>query len=72
MKTFAFIFARGSSKGVPGKNLRNLVDKPLIGHALSIANQTQEIERTFVSTDSDKIATVAVSYGATVIQRPAE
>lgn len=72
MKTFAFVFARGGSKGVPGKNIRQLVDKPLIGHALSIASQTLEIERIFVSTDSADIASVAESYGATVIERPAE
>lgn len=70
MKTFAFVFARGGSKGVPGKNIRQLVDKPLLGHALSIASQTKEIERIFVSTDSDDIANIAESYGATVIERP--
>lgn len=72
MKTFAFVFARGGSKGVPGKNIRQLVDKPLLGHALSISSQALEIERSFVSTDSAEIASVAESYGATVIERPAE
>lgn len=72
MKTFAFVFARGGSKGVARKNIRQLVDKPLLGHALSIASQTLEIERSFVSTDSAAIAVVAESYGATVIERPAE
>ena len=72
MKTFAFVFARGGSKGVPGKNIRQLVDKPLIGHALRIASQTREIEQSFVSTDSSEVARVAGSYGATVIQRPAQ
>jgi CMP-N-acetylneuraminic acid synthetase len=70
VKTFAFVFARGGSKGVPGKNIRKLVDKPLLGHALSIASQAREIERSFVSTDSVEIASVAESYGATVIKRP--
>ena len=55
---------------MPGKNIRQLVDKPLIGHALSIASQTVEIGRSFVSTDSAEIASVADSYGATVIERP--
>lgn len=72
MKTFAFVFARGGSKGVPGKNIRQLVDRPLIGHALSIASQTLDIERSFVSTDSAEIANIAESYGATVIERPVE
>ena len=72
MKTFAFVFARSGSKGVPGKNIRQLGNKPLLGYALSIASQTPEIERSFVSTDSAEIASVAESYGATVIERPAE
>ena len=72
MKTFAFVFARGGSKGVPGKNIRQLLDKPLIGHTLHTASQTPEIERSFVSTDSAEIAGVATSYGATVIERPVE
>lgn len=71
MKTFAFVFARGGSKGVPGKNIRQLVDKPLLGHALTIASQSPEIERSFVSTDAPEIASVAESFGATVITRPA-
>lgn len=72
MKTFAFVFARGGSKEVPGKNIRTLVDKPLLGHALSIASQTLEIERSFVSTDCAVIASVAKSYCATIINRPVE
>jgi N-acylneuraminate cytidylyltransferase len=72
MKTFAFVFARGGSKGVPGKNIRQLADKPLLGHALSIADQIPEIARTFVSTDAPEIASVAEGFGATVIRRPAE
>jgi N-acylneuraminate cytidylyltransferase len=72
VKTFAFVFARGGSKGVPKKNIRQLVDKPLLGHALSIASQTPEIEQSFVSSDSADIASVAESYGAIVIERPAE
>ena len=34
MKTFAFIFARGDSKGIPGKNIRNLARKPLLAYSL--------------------------------------
>ncbi|KAA6183925.1 acylneuraminate cytidylyltransferase family protein [Thiohalocapsa marina] len=72
MRTFAFVFARGGSKGVPGKNIRPLADKPLLGHALSIAKQIPEIEQRFVSTDAAEIAAVAEDYGATVIMRPSE
>lgn len=72
MKTYAFVFARGGSKGVPGKNIRQLGDIPLLGHSLTIASQTPLVEHTFVSTDSPEIASVAESFGATVIQRPIE
>ena len=72
MKTFAFIFARAGSKGVPGKNIRPLAGKPLLGHALEIAKQVPGIERVFVSTDAEDIAMVAERFNATPILRPAE
>lgn len=72
MKTFVFIFARGGSKGVPGKNIRLLAGKPLIAHALEVANQIPEIEHIFVSTDLDDIANIANQYGAIPILRPSE
>ena len=72
MRTFGFVFARGGSKGVPGKNIRDLAGKPLLAHALHVASQVTEIERVFVSTDSSDIAAVAERFGATSILRPAE
>jgi len=72
MKCFAFVFARGGSKGVPGKNIRHFVDRPLLAHAIGAASKVSEIERTFVSTDSQEIADIAQVFGATVIPRPPE
>jgi N-acylneuraminate cytidylyltransferase len=72
MKTFAFIFARGGSKGVPGKNIRNLGGKPLLAHSIIIAQNIDEISRIFVSTDDLDIAEVGIKYGAEIIERPAE
>jgi N,N'-diacetyl-8-epilegionaminate cytidylyltransferase len=72
MSTFGFVFARGGSKGVPGKNIRDLAGKPLLAHALHVASQVTEIERVFVSTDSSDIAAIAESFGATSILRPTE
>jgi N-acylneuraminate cytidylyltransferase len=72
MRTFGFVFARGGSKGVPGKNIRDLAGKPLLAHSLNVASQVAEIERVFVSTDSSDIAAVAERFGATVILRPPE
>ena len=51
MKTFAFIFARGGSKGVPRKNIRELNNKPLIEYSIEVAKEIDEISYIFVSTD---------------------
>jgi CMP-N-acetylneuraminic acid synthetase len=72
MKTFAFIFARGGSKGVPGKNIRDLGGKPLLAHSIKIAQEINEISRIFVSTDDQEIANVGIEYGAEIIKRPAK
>ena len=72
MKTFAFIFARGGSKDVPGKNIRNLGGKPLLAHSIMIAQNIDEISRIFVSTDDQDIAEVGIKYGAEIIERPVE
>ena len=62
----AFIFARGGSKGLPGKNVRELMGKPLIGWAIDQALAVEQIERVIVSTDCQEIATVAQLFGAQV------
>jgi len=72
MKTFAFIFARGGSKGVPGKNIRNLGGKPLLAHSIDMAKKVNEISRIFVSTDDQEIANIGIEYGAEIINRPAK
>lgn len=73
MKAIAFIFARGGSKGLPGKNIRPLGGKPLIAWSIEQALAIKRIERVIVSTDSEEIAAVALAYGAEVpFIRPAE
>lgn len=72
MKIYAFIFARGGSKGLPGKNIRPLGGVPLLAHSIQTAKRTVGIEKVFVSTDSDDIAKVAIEYDAEVIWRPKE
>lgn len=72
MKNFAFIFARGGSKGLPGKNIMPLVGKPLLLYSIDIALESPSIEKVFVSTDDQVIAEVAKLRGAIVIERPAE
>ena len=70
MRTFAFIFARGGSKGVPGKNIKEICGKPLIAYPIEIAKEIESIEKIFVSTEDDNIATVAKGFGADIIPRP--
>lgn len=71
--TCAFIFARGGSKGVPGKNIRMLAGKPMIAYAIEAAKNSKYISRVVVSTDSEEIASVAREFGADVpFMRPAE
>ncbi len=72
MTSCAFIFARGGSKGLPGKNTKLLLGKPLIQYSIEVALQTPGIDKVFVSTDDSEIAKVAQSNGAIVIDRPAE
>lgn len=73
MKATAFIFARGGSKGLPGKNIRPLAGKPLIAWSIEHAQAVSRIDRVIVSTDSEEIARVARDYGAEVpFARPAE
>jgi len=73
MKAVAFIFARGGSKGLPGKNIRLLGGKPLIAWSIEHALAVKRIVRVIVSTDSEEIAAVARNYGAEVpFIRPAE
>jgi len=66
MSIVAVIFARGGSKGLPGKNLRILGDKPLIAWSIEHAKAVRRIDRVIVSTDSTEIAQVALKYGAEV------
>ncbi len=72
LKTIAFIFARGGSKGLKNKNLLELNNKPLIAHSIDLAKEIKEIEKIFVSTDSFNIKEVAQHFGAEIILRPKE
>lgn len=69
----ALIPARGGSKGLPGKNIRELNGKPLIAYAIDAAKEAKCIDRVVITTDDEKIADVAKKYGAEVpFLRPAE
>ena len=72
-KVLATICARGGSKGMPRKNVMDLMGKPLISYTLDCARQCSAIGHFVVSTDSDEIAEVVESLGVAVpFRRPAD
>jgi CMP-N-acetylneuraminic acid synthetase len=71
-RVVCIIPARAGSKGIPGKNIKLIGGKPLIGWAIDVAKAVPEIDRIIVSTDGEEIAAVARQFGAEVAMRPAE
>jgi CMP-N-acetylneuraminic acid synthetase len=73
MKILGTVCARGGSKGVKNKNIRNLYGKPLIVYTIDYLKNWGKTEKIVCSTDSKEIADIAKKYGAEVpILRPAE
>jgi len=66
MNIIGVTFARGGSKGVVDKNIRELCSKPLLAYAVETGKKVKSINRMIVSTDSKKIAEIALKYGAEV------
>lgn len=72
-KILAFIPARAGSKGIKGKNIFPIFDKPLMSYTIENALHSNYIDEVIVSTDSEKISEVAKKYGANVpFLRPPE
>jgi pseudaminic acid cytidylyltransferase len=69
----AVIPARGGSKRIPRKNIREFCGKPMIGWAISTAKKSGLFDRIIVSTDDEEISAIANTFGAeTPFIRPAE
>ena len=62
-KKFALIPARGGSKRIPKKNIINFRGRPLISYAIQTALDASIFDEIYVSTDSDKIAEIALQNG---------
>lgn len=70
-KVLAIIPARGGSKGIPRKNIRELAGKPLIAWTIDEAKKTKYIDRLILSSDDEEIIKVAKEYGCGVpFKRP--
>jgi N-acylneuraminate cytidylyltransferase len=68
----AVVPARGGSKGVPRKNVRELAGRPLIAWTLDAVAEAGAPLRLVVTTDDDEIAAIARDRGAEVVNRPEE
>jgi len=73
MSCVCIIPARGGSKRIPRKNIKDFFSKPLIAYSIQTAQDSKLFDKIIVSTDDDEIANIAKSYGAEVpFVRPAE
>ncbi len=73
LRVLALVPARAGSKGLPGKNIRPLLGKPLLAWPIEAARASRYVDRVVISTDSAEFATLAQAAGADVpFLRPAE
>lgn len=68
----AIIPARGGSKRIPKKNIKDFHGKPLIAYSIQAALESKLFDKIIVSTDDEAIAQVARSLGAQILKRPKE
>lgn len=66
MKNIAIIPARGGSKRIPRKNIKNFLGKPIIAYSIEVALKSGLFDEVMVSTDDKEIAIIAQKYGANV------
>lgn len=66
MRAVAIITARGGSKRIPKKNIKQFYGKPIIAYSIEAAVKSQMFDEVMVSTESDEIADIARQYGASV------
>jgi len=69
---FGITPARGGSKGIPRKNIKEIAGKPLIAWTIEAAKQSKLLDKYIVSTEDDEISGVARKYGVEVLYRPIE
>jgi CMP-N-acetylneuraminic acid synthetase len=68
----ALLLGRGGSTGLPGKNTRIVLGRPLMAYPLLAARAAATVDRAYVSTDSDEIGRIGQEHGAELIERPPE
>lgn len=65
----AVIPARGGSKRIPRKNIRDFMGKPIIAYSIEAALESRAFDEVMVSTDDDEVAEIAQQYGALIPYR---
>lgn len=71
-KIIAIIPARGGSKGIPRKNIKEIAGKPLVAWTIEVAKESKLLDDFYVSTEDAEIKEISQKYGAKVIDRPLE
>jgi len=71
-KCIAIIPARGGSKRIPRKNIKDFLGKPLIAYSIEVALKSKLFDKVIVSTDDAEIAEISKKYDAEVLDRPKE
>ncbi len=66
MQNLAIIPARGGSKRIPKKNIKEFLGKPIIAYSIEAALKSNLFDEVMVSTDDQEIAEIAIKYGAKV------
>lgn len=66
MSCIAIIPARGGSKRIPKKNIKDFCGKPIIAYSIEAALKSELFDEVMVSTDDDEIARIAEQYGAVI------
>lgn len=66
MSSICIITARGGSKRIPKKNIKDFCGKPIIAYSIEAALKSELFDEVMVSTDSEEIATISRKYGASV------
>lgn len=66
MSSVAIITARGGSKRIPKKNIKDFCGKPIIAYSIETALKSDLFDEVMVSTDSDEIAEIATGFGASI------
>ncbi len=70
MEILGIIPARGGSKGILRKNVRKILDKPLVAYTIEASLKSKYITKTVVSSEDEEILRVSKEYGALALKRP--